>query len=218
METTAQNLTLTQKVAILWLRNVDRGLSIYKMLQTMPQAFRYIFYTGLIAFTILGMIFLSTFIPKYDNALWQLLGDTVFYGVAIGIILVVTVESVLKLNVAQIFTDDKSKKDEIKAKKLQKWRLRNMNIWSRIFIYISFYLLCYFIIQISAQGAFITIFGAADMSNPEVQKQINLFLNEYNSLLQWFTFLYIISGLSLDYFVSKNRAKQAQKEVQDEIL
>lgn len=215
---TIQNLTLTQKVAILWLRNVDRGLSIFKMLQTMPQTFRYIFYAGLIAFTLFGMIFLSTFIPKYDNALWQLLGNTVFYGVAIGITLVITIESVLKLDVAQIFADEKARKAEIKAKKLQKWRLRNMSIWSRIFIYISFYLLCYFIIQTSTQGAVFALFGMADMSNPEVQKQINLFFNEYNSLIQWFTFLYIVSGLALDFFVSKNRAKQAQKEVQNETL
>lgn len=150
-----------------------------------------------------------------EPPLWQILGDIIFYGVIVGMILILALESVYKLDVAQNIADIKLQKQEIKAQKMQRWRLRNMNIFLRIFIYISLYMFAIFIIQISAQAAFVDIFAIAP-DNAETKKQIAFFMSEYDSLIKWFTFLYIIGGLSVDYFVLKNRAKR--REVQHETV
>ncbi len=213
------NLTLTKRVALLWLKNIDRSLVIFKLLRDYFFPVRLLFYSGLIGFTIFGLVFASSFI-NFDDApgapIWQLLGNIIFYGVIIGMFFIVTLESLYKLDVVQILADIKEQKAEIKAKKLQKWRLRNMSIFLRIFIYLSLYMFCLFIIQTSAQGAFIDIFGTAP-DNAETQAQIAIFVNEYDVFVKWFTFIYIIAGLTLDYFVSKKRA-QRRIEVQNETL
>lgn len=217
------NLTLTKRVALLWLKNVDRSLVIFKLLRDYPFPVRLLFYSGLIGFTIFGMIFISFFVGyffSYEDVpglgYWQLMGNIIFYSVIVGMMFIMTLESVYKLDVAQILADIKEQKAEIKAKKLQKWRLRNMSIFLRIFIYLSLYMFCLFIIQTSAQGAFIDIFGTAP-DNAETQSQIAIFVNEYDVFVKWFTFIYIIAGLTLDYFVSKKRA-QRRIEVQNETL
>lgn len=210
------NLTLTQRVAILWLKNVDNSLFIFKFLRDLSLPFRILFYAGIIAFTVFGLAFASSFI-NFDDApgaaIWQLLGDIIFYGTIAGMTLITTLESVYKLEVAQILADIKQQKQEIKAQKLQKWRLININIFLRIFIYISLYMFMFFIIETSANGAYNDIFGMAP-NNEITQAQKIYFISEYNKFVQWFTFLYIISGLTLDYFVLKNRAKR--REVQNE--
>lgn len=204
------NLILTQRIAILWIKNVDSSLFIFKFLRDLSLPFRVLFYVGIIAFTTFGLIFASSFI-NFDDApgapIWQLLGDIIFYGTIAGMTLILTLESVYTLNLAQILADIKTQNQKIKAQKLQRWRLRNMNIFMRIFIYISLYMFLLFIIQTSAQGAFIHLFATAP-DTQDTQRQIAFFMNEYDSFVKWFTFLYIISGLTIDYFVIKNRGKR----------
>lgn len=213
------NLTLTQRVAIFWLKNIDSSLVLFKLLKDFSFPFRILFYVGLIAFTTFGMIFVSSFI-SFESApgapIWHLLGNIIFYGVIVGMMCIVTLESVYKLDVAQTLADINQQKQEIKSQKLQKWRLRNMNIFMRIFIYISLYILILFIIQTSAQGAYNDIFGMAP-KNEITETQKELFANEYNKFVQFFTYIYFISSLTLDYFVLKNRAKR-RTEVQNETL
>lgn len=219
------NLTLIQRVAIWWMKNVDSSLVIFKLLRDYSFPVRLLFYSGLIGFTIFGMIFISLIVGyffSYEDvpglADWQLLGNIIFYGVIAGTTLITTLESVYKLDVPQILADIKEQKQEIKAKKLQRWRLRNINIFWRIFIYISLYMFMLFIILTSANGHYDDIFGMAP-NTAERQKQIAFFINEYDTFVKWFTFLYLISGLTLDYFVSKKRAERAKKEeVQDETV
>lgn len=210
------NLTLTQRVALLWLKNVDNSLVLFKLLKDFSFPFRILFYIGLIAFTVFGLIFASFFI-SFDDApgapIWQILGDIIFYGVIVGMMFIMTLESIYKLDVTQILKDIKEQKAEIKAKKLQRWRLQNINLFLRIFLYLSLYMFMLFIIQTSAQGAFIDLFSTAP-NTPETQAQMVIFEKEYDSFVKWFTFIYIISGLTLDYFVLKNRAKR--REVQNE--
>lgn len=212
-----KNLTLTQKVAIKWLKNVDVSLFIFKFLKDLSFPLRALFYAGIIAFTIFALLFAGSFISFRDAPLapvWELVGDIIFYGTIAGMALILTVESAIKLDVAQILADLKEQKKRKKEQKLQRWRLRNMNIWMRIFIYISLYTFLLLVIQISAQGAFIDLFATAP-NTPETQKQISLFVKEYDTFVKWFTFIYIISGLTLDYFVGKKRATQ-KREVHHE--
>lgn len=90
-----------------------------------------------------------------------------------------------------------------------------MNIWMRIFVYICIYTFLLYIIQLSAQGAFIDLFSTVP-NTPETQKQIAIFVSEYDKFVKWYTFIYIVSGLTLDYFVSKKRTKAAKMEAQNE--
>ncbi|HUH42343.1 MAG TPA: hypothetical protein VLZ29_04460 [Sulfurimonas sp.] len=209
------NLTLTQKIAVMWLKNVDSSLFIFKFLKDLEFSFRALFYTGIIAFTIFALIFAGSFINFADapgTPIWQLIGSIIFYGTIAGMALILTLESVLKLDVSQILADRKEQKRLKKEQKLQKWRLRNMNIFLRIFIYISVYTFFLFIIQISAQGAFIDLFSTAP-NTLETQKQITIFVSEYDKFVKWYTFIYIISGLTLDYFVGKKRAAREVQHV-----
>lgn len=209
-------LTLIQKIAITWLKNIDSNLLLFNTIKSLNQGFRVFFYIGLVAFTSLAMFFAMSLIDfstsQFSNLL-TLLTQIVCCGVIIGISLIFTLESVIKLNIAQIFQEQKDKKEYIRAQKLQFWRLRNMNLFVRILVYLSFYLFCMFIIQIASMGAFIEIFAATSGANAE--KQIALFIQSYESFLQWFTFIYLISGLTLDYFVNKKIAQKA-KEAQNE--
>lgn len=215
-----KKLTLTQKIAITWLKNIDSNLLLFNTLKSINQGLRVFFYVGLVTFTSLAMMFIMSFVDfstfQFSNLL-TLLVQIICYGVIIGISLVFTIESVIKLDVAQIFQEQKDKKEYIKAQKLQFWRLRNMNLFVRILVYISFYLFCVFIIQIASMGAFIEIFAATSAADAE--KQIALFIQSYESFLQWFTFIYLTAALMLDYFVNKKiRALKAQKEVQNETV
>ena len=208
-----KNLTLTQKVAIKWLKNVDSSLFIFKFLKDLEFGFRALFYAGIIAFTVFALVFAGSFINFEDAPLapvWQFVGDVIFYGTISGMALILTLESAIKLDVAQILKDLKEQKRIKKEQKLQKWRLRNMNIWMRIFIYISLYTFFLLIIEVSSLSAYIDIFGMAP-NNEIVQSQKELFASEYNKFVQWYTFIYLVSGLTLDYFVSKKRATQKRE-------
>ncbi len=199
-----------QKIAILWLKNIDSNLLLFNTLKYLNQAFRVFFYVGLAAFTIFAMKFVMVFVD-FSTApmagLWTFLSQVVFYGVMIGMSLIFTLESVMKIDVPQILQEQKNKKEQIKVQKLQFWRLKNMNIFVRILVYISFYLLCVFIIQTASMGAFIEIFGAAKIGE-ETEKQIVVFIQAYESFMKWFTFIYLISALALDYFVNKKRGSK----------
>lgn len=210
------NLTLTQRVAILWLKNVDGSLVLFKFLKDLSFPFRAMMYMVPIAAAIFGLIFASSFINFVDAPIRQLIGYVIFYSTIAGTTLITTLESVYKLDVAQILADFKQQKKDIKAQKLQRWRLRNMNIFMRIFIYISLYMFLLSIIYNSANGAFTDLFSTAPKT-AEIQRQIAFFINAYDTFVKWFTFLYIISGLTLDYFVIKNRVKR-RMEAQNETV
>jgi len=206
-------LNAIQKIAIFWLKTIDSNLLLFNTLKSLNKTFRVFFYAGLAAFTIFAMKFVMVFVD-FSTApmaqLWTLLSQVVFYGVMIGMSLILTVESVIKIDVSQILKEQKDEKEQIKAKKLQFWRMTNMNIFLRILVYISFYLLCVFIIQTASMGAFIDIFATAK-NGAETEKQIVVFIQAYESFLKWFTFIYLISGLTLDYFVNKKIAQKTKE-------
>lgn len=209
-----------QKVAIVWLKNIDSQLILFNQLKTLNQGFRFFLYAALIIFAFFFMKFVSSLVGGYFESapmpgLWYFIGNIIFYSVVAGAFLIVSLEAVFNLDVAQIFKDKKAKKAEIGAKKLQRFRLRNMNIFLRIFIYISLYMFMFFIIETSANGAYNDIFGMAP-NNEITQAQKIYFISEYNKFVQWFTFLYIISGLTLDYFVNKKRT-QKRMEAQNAV-
>ncbi len=220
MEHQTTKLTPLQSIGIYWLQKIDSQLLLYKQLISLPQALRLFLYPALIGFTYFALKFVASIIGGYfDTApmpeAWYFLGDIVFYGVIIGTFLMPTIESLNSCDVSQIFADKKARAANIKTQKLQKWRLRNMNIFFRILIYIFFYMFLVFIFQLSFIGLMIDITQTTTLT----QEQIQALNDEYVYILRWFTFIYLLAALALDYRVIKKiRAVKAQKEVQNEVI
>ena len=215
-----KKLTLIQKIGIYWLQKIDSQLLLYKQLISLPQALRLFLYPALIGFTYFALKFVTSIIGGYfDTApmpsAWYFLGNVIFYGVMIGILLMPTIESLSNSDVSQIFLDKKAKAANIKLQKLQKWRLRNMNIFFRILTYIFFYMFLVFIFQLSFIGLMIDITQTTTLT----QEQIQALNDEYVYILKWFTFIYLLAALVLDYRVIKKiRVQQKTKEVQNEVI
>lgn len=205
-----QKLGFFQKVGIFWIKQVDSSLIMTKSLQTIPKPLRLLFYAGLVAFTTFGMIFISHFINIDDDMpfaqIIRFLGKVVFYGVILGSILVLSLEGVIKLDIAQIFKQIKQQKEDIKRNKLQGWRLRNMPFIARVFVYILVYILLLLIIQTSVYTAFNDLFPIVP-NTPEGKQLSEIFISEYDKFVQWFSFIYFTSSLILDYFVNRKRVK-----------
>lgn len=211
-------LNPTQRVALLWLKNVDNSLILYNAIKSLNSKTRALFYIGVIAFTAFGLLFLKSFIPaSYMFEPWLTIGNIIFYGTIVGMIAIVTLESVIKLDVKQIIEAKKAEKQKIKNEKKQWWRLRNMRFISRLGIYITVYIMITLYLNIIAQGAFYHVFATAP-NTPLVQQQVVVFMNDFNFLMKVFTFIYMIMVFILDYFVQKNRnlAATKEKEVQNE--
>lgn len=196
-----------QKIAIFWLQKIDSQLLLYKQLISLPQAFRIFLYAALVGFTYFALKFTTSIIGGYfDTApmpeAWYFLGDIIFYTVMVGMSLIFTLESLNNCNVPQIFVDIKQKKAEIKAAKGEKWRLTNLPIFFRILIYIFFYMFLVFIFQISFIGLMIDIAQTTTLS----QEQLQALSDEYKNILGWFSFIYLLSALGLDYTVNKKKS------------
>jgi hypothetical protein len=218
--TTNQNLTIAQKVAIYWLKTIDPTLFLFNRLKSISQYVRLIAYTGLILYLYFFLKFTNSLIGGYFNGapmpeVWYAVGNIIYYGVLIGAVLLYTLESAYNLDVAQIFAEIKARKQLVKQNKLQFWRLRNMHFFLRILLYFAFFMFCLFVIQMSAFAMFADVFASAK-NTPETHQQIALFMREYESFTRWFTFIYIIGVLILDYFIHKKRlvAKFAKAETE----
>ena len=145
-------LNLIQKVAIVWLKNVDSGLTLYNAIKSLNFKIRFLFYVGIIAFTAFGLYFIKSFIPAtYAIEPWITIGNIIFYGTIAGMIAIVTLESVIKLDVKQIIVAQKAEKQRIKDEKKQWWRLRNMRFIARLGIYITVYIMITLYLNIIAQ-------------------------------------------------------------------
>lgn len=203
---------LIQKIAIVWLKNIDTGLTLFNAIKTLTAPIRALFYVGIIAFTIFGLYFIKSFIPaSYMIEPWMTVGNIIFYGTTIGMIAILSLESVIKLDVKQIIEAQKAEKQTIMDEKKQWWRLRNMRFISRLGVYISLYIILTLYLNIIAQGAFVHVFALAP-NTPLVQQQVIAFMEDFNFLMKVFTFVYMIMVFILDYFVQKNRNLAVAKE------
>lgn len=221
MEHQTKKLTLIQKIGIYWLQKVDSQLRLYKPLTSLlPRAVRLFIYPALIGFTYFALKFVASLVGGYFDAApmpeaWYFFGNVIFYGVMIGVLLMPTIESLSNSDVPQIFIDKKANAANIKTQKLQKWRLKNMNIFFRILTYIFFYMFLVFIFEFSFIGLMIDIAQTTTLT----QEQTQALNNEHIYILRWVTYIYLLSALTLDYFVNKKiRALKAQKEVQNEVI
>lgn len=203
-----RNLGIT--LGLWWLSSFDKSQFLFKSLRTLPVYLRYLFYVSLITalyFTItkLGAIIdvrSYTSIPVFIQSLLILIG----FGIkALSIIFtmgIVNYESLYSSNfdVDKHLEQQKQKKQYIKEMKLQNWRLRNIHGFIRILLYMGIWCFLYLVIEDILISAFFNVYGL----NPPKEIYIK-FIYDYDFTIKFFTAIYLILVVILDYFVRKNR-------------
>ncbi|AFL69597.1 hypothetical protein [Sulfurospirillum barnesii] len=196
-----KNLTITQKIAIKWLTTIDSNQAIYLLLKPLHVTLRVLFYALLIGGTF--------FISKFGLSLTELTKD-VSLAIAliptIGVSFIVFYESIFSLNVPEILKEKREQKQFIKATKAQWWRLRNMKFWVRIILYLFIYIFIQQFLQIASMVAFFETVQAP------TQAHINEFINQFQTLLKYFTVAYILMLGTMEYFINKRKAKQCSSQ------
>jgi len=193
-----------QKIAAKWYQTFDTGL-LFDMIKNLPKTLRYIIYITfpLSLYFILSIIGNAINLQHSDFALEYpiftvllvIFGKIVFWVALFFSSLIFTYETALNLNLEKIKRERLAQKKYIKAKKLQWWRLRNMNLTKRIFVYIFFYFLLLQTTQILTMDAI--------MQTPNIN--LDEIRHQYKILLAQIFLIYIFIIMIIDYFANKKR-------------
>lgn len=203
-----KNIGIT--LGLWWISTFDKSQFLFKSLRTLPVYLRYLFYVSLITalyFTIVKLgtmidIRSYTSIPVFIQSLLILIGLGIKILSILFTIGIVNYESLYSSNfdVDSHLQEQKQKKEFIKINKLEKWRLRNLHGLLRILVYLGFWAFSYLIIEDILINAFFNVYGL----NPSKEIYIK-FLYEFDFTIKFFTAIYLIIVVILDYFVRKNR-------------
>ncbi|PHO13328.1 hypothetical protein CPG38_03790 [Malaciobacter marinus] len=212
-------MNIGQKLGLLWLTTFDRSQFLYKSLKSVSFIYRYSFYiliTVSLWFLIekVGvMIDIRTYdsIPVFAQTLIIFCGLFIKYASIIFVMALGAYEAIYDFDVDKYLEELKTKKQFIKDNKLQKWRLRNMHIFFRVLFYIGLWCFLYLLLEDILISAFFDIYG----HNPSKDIYIK-FLIDYDLTIKYFTGIYLITIIILDFFVRKNR--NAIKEFPTETL
>jgi hypothetical protein len=212
-----------KKIAFWWYRNIDVNGYLYISLKSFHIYIRTIIYLSMIltfsiGFKILLDFILATisnysFVITYSSAITYVLNGT--YGLSIFLIsLIVTYESLYKEDVNKLIKRRKEKIIHIKENKLQWWRLRNKNIFTRI----SFYLFLSFILSqvvynyylsyvFENFNAFYTETGMAIKFNSEYEQQLfnNLFETGLYKIMSYAAGAYLIALTVIEFFIYRSK-------------
>lgn len=212
-----------KKIAFWWYRNIDVNGYLYISLKSFHFYIRAIIYLSMIltfsiGFKILLDFILATisnysFVITYSSAITYVLNGT--YGLGIFLIsLIVTYESLYKEDVNKLIKRRKEKIIHIKENKLQWWRLRNKNIFTRI----SFYLFLSFILSqvvynyylsyvFENFNAFYTETGMAIKFNSEYEQQLfnNLFETGLYKIMSYAAGAYLIALTVIEFFIYRSK-------------
>lgn len=204
-----KNIGIT--LGLWWLSTFDKSQFLFKSLKILPLYIRYLFYILLVTtlyFTITKLedildVRSYTSIPVFIQSLLILIG----LGIKILSILfsmgIFAYENLYSNNfdVDKHLEQQKQKKQYIKEMKLQNWRLRNIHGFIRILLYMGIWCFLYLIIEDILISAFFNVYGL----NPSKEIYIK-FLHEFDFTIKFFTAIYLILVVILDYFVRKNRS------------
>jgi hypothetical protein len=180
--------------------------------------FRYAFYISLVlalCFVILKLEVIidirSYDIPIFIQNLLIVLGLGVKFLTIIFTIGIFSYESIYNLDINKYLIEQKQKEEFIKKNKLQKFRLRNMNILLRVIIYIGLWCFLYLLFEDILISSFFSVYG--ETPNKEIYIQ---FLIDYDLTIKYFTAIYLVAIAILDYFVRKNRRARIIKKFPQE--
>ncbi|MDY0050918.1 MAG: hypothetical protein RBR65_00130 [Aliarcobacter sp.] len=203
-----KNIGIT--LGLWWLSTFDKSQFLFKSLKILPIYIRYLFYILLVttlyfSITKLGAIIdvrSYTSIPVFIQSLLILIG----LGIKILSILfsmgIFAYENLYSnnFNLDLYLQEQKQKKEFIKINKLEKWRLKNMHWFIRILLYATIWAFSYLIIEDILINAFFNVYGL----NPSKEIYIK-FLYDYDFTIKFFTAIYLIIVVILDYFVRKRK-------------
>lgn len=201
-------MKLTQRLGINFANTFDKSLFLYTSLKGLHILYRYSFYILLVLalyFTITKVeevinIGSYEYIPIYIQNLLIVIGLLIKFFAVLFTMGIFAYESIYNIDLDKYLEELKSKNQFIKDNKLQKWRLRNMNIFFRALIYIGVWCFLYLIIEDILISAFFDVYG----HNPSKKIYIK-FLIDYDLIIKYFTGIYLITIMILDFFVRKNR-------------
>lgn len=204
-----QKLTKSQKTAIGWMRNIDRNRYVFNFLKSIPLLARILFYAGLTVFNLSIFILMSTFI-NIDGSPFEDIFKFIIYSLA-AVVMVISAassfyESIINsTNPEKIIAEQDAVQANIKAEKLEYWRLRNMNLFWRSVVFVGIYAVILLISQIAVANSFTEIYpNPTDLQKAAVQAA-------HADFLKYLTFAYFIAVLAIDYktekIIQKRRAK-----------
>lgn len=200
-------MNLTQKLALTWLTTFDKSLFLFTSLKGLNTIFRYTFYISLIlalCFVILkfeAIINIRGYdIPIFIQNLLIVLGLGVKFLTILFTIGIFSYESLYSSNfdVNKYMEEQKQKEEFISKNKLQKWRLKNMNILLRVVIYLGTWCFLYLLLEDILISSFFSVYG--DTPSKEIYIQ---FLIDYDKTIKYFTAIYLVSITILDYLVRR---------------
>jgi len=201
-------MNIGQKLGLVWLTTFDRSQFLYKSLKSVSFIYRYSFY---ILITVFLWFIIKKFgaiidirvydsIPVFAQTLIIFCGLFIKYASIIFVMALASYEAIYDFDIDKYLEGLKTKKQFIKDNKLEKWRLRNMNIFFRVLVYLGLWCFLYLLLEDILLNAFFDIYGYKP--NKEVYIK---FLIDYDLTIKYFTGIYFISIIVLDFFVRKNR-------------
>jgi hypothetical protein len=190
-------MNIFQKLGLFFYETIDRTGFLFAALKSVHRLYRYGFY---IFFLTSCYFFNSQLFTMIENPIFKPALEVFNMTILIFLSLITCYESLFDVDVAAILEEKKKKREYIKWHKLQWWRLRNMNM---------FYRFCFYIFLYAVLQQVIILNSLLSVQNISFSKsEYELFLGEIKQIMHYFTFVYIMAALCVEYFAGKNRKKQ----------
>jgi len=205
-------MSIFQKtVALLWFQHLDVNGYIFYNIRTLSIYVRIPFYIFLVFTVYFTIKFLGTFVDysKFNLSAVILLalaltGKVILFLSTLLTALIATYEFIYHLDPKDELLKKKEALKEIRAKKLQWWRLRNMNFFFRALFYIVIYIAISKYLQISSFVAFIHVKDFSEIAYQTLKHDTEI-------VIQIYTFIFVVSSIFLELLVRKTISKRALK-------
>ena len=204
-------MSIFQKIGLLWFQHLDVNGYIFNNIRTLSIYVRIPFYIFLVFSVYFSIKFIGTFIDfsKFNLSAVMLLvlaltGKVILFLSTLLTALIATYEFIYHLDPKDELLKKKEALKEIKAKKLQWWRLRNMNFFFRALFYIVIYIAISKYLQISSFVAFIHVKDFSEIAYQTLKHDTEI-------VIQIYTFIFVVSSIFLELLVRKTISKRALK-------
>lgn len=193
-------LNWLQKIGYTWFMLFDPTGYLFYLLKDRLLVVRLAFY-ALFSFGFFGISYflfkiqLFNYLAEYDIALTRLLGDTLFISVFSSSLFLPFYESLYKFDIQDL----KNRKNSIRSKKAQWWRLRNMRVYFRFMIYSLLWFIgmqVVYLIALLYLGEFYSISfspngGVISFSSVEEMEQLSVLFSNfiYGCVSAWSLFV-----------------------------
>lgn len=197
----ASKMNPIQKIALWWYRVIDSTGYIYTLVKSIHVSLRILFYSAFVV-SIFFTLKISGAIIQLENysipvllvPLLKVFGIVILYGSVILSALIVSYESILNIDVKKEQQTIKDKKQHIKQNHLQWYRLRNMNLFFRILVYLLIYLISTYILNVISIAAYYDI---------QSSMPFETFFEEFKTIFIYYIVSYVVLIVTLEYLARK---------------